>query len=230
MMIASFACRCAIALLKSVRASLMPMCLSNSQTDDSMPMCLGEKRTMPGRRFRRSDLNAPPKKHQRSMCKVVNVTQSIRTAFRAFFARPLRRRSNKTLQALLRSLCCVRTCVEVSVDGIRRETSFSTLSVVDNASMVLIYFVRDQVMVHTSLSRAESHPLLSSAFHGVHANDSCIYGTVFNVSTRIEQPSAVLYILDVPCDAFFIGDWMPSKSESLHDVIMHLNVNHTVFR
>ena len=164
------------------------------------------------------------------MSDVVNVAHSIRTAFRDFFSRPLRRRSNTTLQALLRSLCCVRTCVAVRVDGICQEHSFSTQSVVDNASMVLIYFVRDQVMVHTSLSRAESHPLLSSAFNGVHANDSCIYGTVFNVRTRMEQPSAVLYILDVPCDAFFIGDWMPSKTESLHDVIMHLNSNYTVFR
>jgi hypothetical protein len=164
------------------------------------------------------------------MSDVVNVAQSIRAAFRTFFSRPLHRRSNATLKALFRALCCVNTCLTLSVDGIRKEYSVSSKSVVDNASVVMVYFVRDHVMLHTSLSRAESHPLLSSAFHGVHSNDSCIYGTVFNVRTHMEQPSAVLYILDVPCDAFFIGDWMPSKTESLHDVIMNLNSNYTVFR
>jgi hypothetical protein len=162
---------------------------------------------------------------------VVNVAHSIRTALRAFFARPLRRRTDKTLHELVRSLCHTRVVLEVDIDGIRRNHHSTSDECVGHASAVLVYFVRDQVLLHTSLARAESHPLLSSAFHGVHANDACIHGTVFNLRTRMEQPSAILYVLDVPCDAFFIADWMPEKAESIRDVIIKVaSNNYTVFR
>jgi hypothetical protein len=163
---------------------------------------------------------------------VVHVTQSIRAAFRAFFARPLRHRTNKTLAEMLRSTCRVRIRMSVDFDGIHRDPvdHFDHKPQVDNTSVVLIYFVRDHVMVYASLSHAESHPLLSSAFHGVHANDSCIRGTVYNVVTRMEQPSATIYMLDMPCDAFFIADWIPEKTESLRDVILCLKTTYTVFR
>jgi hypothetical protein len=84
---------------------------------------------------------------------------------------------------------------------------------------VVIHFVRDHVSIYTNLTNAEAHPLLSNAFYGPFGNESMTCGTIYNLSTQMEQSSPIFYIMDMPCDAFFIADWFPEITESLRDVI-----------
>jgi hypothetical protein len=84
---------------------------------------------------------------------------------------------------------------------------------------VVIHFVRDHVSIYTNLTNAEAHPLLSNAFYSPFGNESMTCGTIYNLSTQMEQSSPIFYIMDMPCDAFFIDDWFPEITESLRDVI-----------
>lgn len=163
-----------------------------------------------------------------SGCETIHVTQLIRKSLRQFFTRPLRQRTDASLRALFRALCNESICLTAGLDGIHR--TYSSESLVTNSSAVTVYFVRDHVTVYTTLSCAESHPLLSSAFHGTYANESLVCGTIYNVRAKMEQMSSIIYIMDMPCDAFFITDWMPDRTESIRDVVRHMSSNLWTFR
>jgi hypothetical protein len=155
----------------------------------------------------------------------INVTNSIRSSFRLFFSKPLRKRTNKALRALFMSHCVEHICISVEHDGIHRtyvDHVHSLFPKISNAGTVVIHFVRDHVSIYTNLTHAEAHPLLSNAFYGHCEIESMTRGTIYNLSTQMEQSSPIFYIMDVPCDAFFVADWFPEITESLRDVIQKI--------
>ena len=157
-----------------------------------------------------------------STCSYINVACSIRSSFRLFFNKPLHERTNKALCALYSSQCVESICISAGHDGIYRtyiDHINNPFPKITNASTVVIYFVRDHVSIYTNLTNAEAHPLLSNAFYGPFTSESLICGTIYNASTQMEQNSPIFYIMDIPCDAFFIADWFPETTESMRDFI-----------
>ena len=157
-----------------------------------------------------------------STCSYINLTHSIRSSFRLFFSKPLRKRTNKALCALYLSHFVENICISVEHDGIHRtyvDHLNNPYPKIENAGTVVIHFVRDHVSIYTNLTNSEAHPLLSNAFYGPFGNESMTCGTIYNLSTQMEQSSPIFYIMDMPCDAFFMADWFPEITESLRDVI-----------